>query len=104
MTTTADERRQDFRQRDAASYLMLGAFFAVMGSLVLVGTFWTLERPHAMVVNLVAGLLLLAIGLAMLALGVRARRRLIVNDSFQSTAALLDKPAVAPSDRPGTTP
>ena len=39
----------DYRQRDAASFLMLGTFFAVMGSLVLVGTFWTLERMHAMV-------------------------------------------------------
>ncbi|MGD9647772.1 MAG: hypothetical protein AB7U73_18820 [Pirellulales bacterium] len=64
----------DYRQRDAASYLMLGAFFAVMGTLVLIGTFWTLERMHAMVVNLVAGLILLAAGVAMLALGVRVRR------------------------------
>ena len=28
----------DYRQRDAASFLMLGTFFAVMGSLVLVDT------------------------------------------------------------------
>ena len=88
----------DYRQRDAASFLMLGTFFAVMGSLVLVGTFWTLERMHAMVVNLVAGLLLLAIGLGMLALGARARRRI------SASSALLDKPAVAPSDLPGTPP
>jgi len=104
MTTPSKEHAQDYRQRDAASFLMLGTFFAVMGSLVLVGTFWTLERMHAMVVNIIAGLLLLAIGLGMLALGVRARRRLIVIDNVQSTAALLDKPAVAPSDRPGTSP
>ena len=93
--------RTDYRQRDAASFLMLGAFFAVMGSLVLVGTLWTLERMHAMVVNLVAGVILLAIGLAMLALGARARRRLIADGSFRSNSALLDKPAVAHNDRPG---
>lgn len=91
----------DYRQRDAASFLMLGTFFAVMGSLVLLGTFWTLERMHAMVVNLVAGLLLLAIGLGMLALGARARRRALADDGVASRA-LLDSPAVAPSDRPGT--
>ena len=91
----------DYRQRDAASFLMLGTVFAVMGSLVLVGTFWTLERMHAMVVNLVAGLLLLAIGLGMLALGARARRRAIADDGAASQA-LLGKPAVAPGDRPGT--
>ncbi len=75
----------DYRQRDAASFLMLGTFFAVMGSLVLVGTFWTLERMHAMVVNLAAGSILLGIGLGMLALGARARRRALDNPSGEQS-------------------
>lgn len=61
------------RQRDAVSLLMLGAFFSVLAVLVLVGTYWTVGRTHAMVVNLGAGVTLLAVGLAMLWAGRRVQ-------------------------------
>ncbi len=61
------------RERDAISLRMLGAFFSVLAALVLVGTFWTVGRWHAMVVNLGAGVMLLVVGLAMLWGGRRIR-------------------------------
>lgn len=77
LTTPPSETKQaheNQRGRDAVSLLMLGTFFNVMGGLVLVATFWTLDRPHAMVVNLVAGGLLLVIGASMTFGGLRVRR------------------------------
>ncbi|MBX7071536.1 MAG: hypothetical protein K1X71_00200 [Pirellulales bacterium] len=62
------------KQRDAMTFVLLGGFFTVMALLVLIGTLWTLARPHAMVVNLVAGLILLAMGGAMFGFGVHKRR------------------------------
>ncbi|MBX7166582.1 MAG: hypothetical protein K1X74_09575 [Pirellulales bacterium] len=59
--------------RDATSLLMLGAFFAAMGVLVLVATYWTVGRFHAMVVNVCAGTLLSLIGIGMYSLGRRQR-------------------------------
>ena len=50
--------------RDAASLRILGIFFFVMGVLVLIGTFWTLENPRGTVVNIGGGLLLCAVGIA----------------------------------------
>lgn len=64
----------DSRLRDAWSLLMVGGFFALLALLVLVGTWWTLERPRAAAVNVVAGLLLMAIGLGMIAAGRHLRR------------------------------
>lgn len=64
----------DARQRDALSLLMVGGFFALLALLVLVGTWWTLERPRAAAVNVVAGMLLLGIGLGMMAAGRRLRK------------------------------
>lgn len=63
------------RDRDAVTFFLLGGFFVVMGALVLLGTLWTLARPHAMVVNFVSGLVLFGIGLAMVIYGIRMRRR-----------------------------
>lgn len=62
------------KQRDAMTFVLLGGFFTVMSLLVLIGTLWTFARPHAMVVNLVAGLILLVIGGAMLGYGAHKRR------------------------------
>lgn len=67
----ADQLEQD-RQRDAASLRMIGAFFTILAVLVLCGTWWALDRPHAMWVNVGAGTILLVIGLAMLRIGRRA--------------------------------
>lgn len=63
------------RDRDALSLLLVGSFFAVLAVLVLIGTWWTLERPRAAWVNVVSGALLMAIGLGMVAMGLRMRRR-----------------------------
>ncbi len=62
-----NESTQDLhRRRDAASMKLLGTFFTVLATLVLIGTLWTLDRPRAMTVNLVAGLTLLAVGIGMI--------------------------------------
>ncbi len=68
------KRAARHRSRDAASLLLMGAFFAVMGLLVLVGSFWAAERFRAMVVNTGAGVILSAIGIGMLYWGWRLRR------------------------------
>lgn len=62
------------RDRDASSFLLLGTFFTVLAVLVLLGTLWTLDRPRPMVVNLIAGSLLLTIGLTTLWVGRRLKR------------------------------
>lgn len=70
---TAPDRLE--REREALSLLMLGAFFSILALLVEIGSAWAVARPHALVVNVVAGLILLAVGLAMLALGWRFHKR-----------------------------
>lgn len=72
----SDARQSDLRERDAASMKLLGGFFCVLAVLVLIGSYWSMGRPHAMVVNLGAGGLMLLVGLAMLWMGVRLRRPL----------------------------
>lgn len=62
------------RARDASSLLLLGGFFTVLATLVLLGTLWTLDRPRPMVVNLLAGGLLLTIGLLTIIAGWRLQR------------------------------
>ncbi len=42
---------------------------------VLLGTFWA-GRMHAAVVNVIAGLILLAVGVGLATFGMRARKRL----------------------------
>jgi len=56
----------DHRERDAASIKILGFFFAVLGSLVLVSTFWSLGNFRTVVVSLASGAALTLIGLGML--------------------------------------
>ncbi|MBL9122933.1 MAG: hypothetical protein JNG90_04830 [Planctomycetaceae bacterium] len=68
------ETHDENRARDATSFLLLGSFFSILATLVLIGTLWTLDRPRAMVVNLSAGGLLLLIGLIMLYAGRRVQR------------------------------
>jgi len=63
MIQLPEHTKSENRSRDASSLLLLGTFFTVLAVLVLLGTLWTLDRPRPMVVNLVAGGLLLAIGL-----------------------------------------
>jgi uncharacterized membrane protein YoaK (UPF0700 family) len=66
---------QQQRRRDATTFFLLGGFFTSMGLLVLIATLWTVARPHAMVVNFVAGLVLLVIGVGMIAFGGHLWRR-----------------------------
>lgn len=75
MIQLPEHSQNENRSRDASSLLLLGTFFTVLACLVLLGTFWTLDRPRPMVVNLIAGGLLLAIGLATLYGGRRLQRR-----------------------------
>lgn len=74
MTDAAEHERQQ-HERDATTFFLLGGFFIAMGALVLIGTLWTLERPHAMVVNFVSGLVLFVIGLGMTSFGLVLKRR-----------------------------
>lgn len=60
--------QQDHRQRDCVTLLVIGSFFAFFSILVLLGTFWE-DRVHAIIVNVVAGLVLLTIGSGMAAYG-----------------------------------
>jgi len=62
----------DHRERDAASLRILGFFFAVLGSLVLIGTFWSLDNFRAVTINLASGAVLMFVGLGMIYL---ARRK-----------------------------
>jgi len=64
----------EHRERDATSLKILGSFFTVLSTLVLLGTFWTLDDFRAVIVNLVCGSVLLAVGLGMIAIGRRIAR------------------------------
>ncbi len=64
----------DHRQRDSVTMKVIGSFFAFFAVLVLLGTFWE-HRAHAVVVNIVAGLVLFAIGAGMTIYGYFLTRR-----------------------------
>jgi len=72
----SDPRQSELRERDAASMKLLGGFFCVLAVLVLIGSIWSTGRPHAMVVNIGAGTLMLVVGSGMLWIGTRLRRPL----------------------------
>ena len=52
-------------RRDAETQMVLGIFVSVMSIPVIIGTVWA-EKSHAMIVNLVAGLTLLGVGISMI--------------------------------------
>ena len=62
MTRGAEETTT---QRDATSLRILGTFFLVLGVLVLFATAWTLDNVRAAIVNVVGGVVLFGVGLAM---------------------------------------
>ena len=62
-------------KRDAETYIVLGAFVTLISIPVLIGTFFA-ERPHAQVVNAVAGLVLLGVGVGIGVWGVIARKKI----------------------------
>lgn len=59
---TEPSNHESLKERDALTLRVLGLFFVVLGSLVTIGSFWSLGNPPALVVNLCAGFVLLAAG------------------------------------------
>ena len=70
---TRDEPTRDFRQRDTLTLFLLGAFFAGFGLLVLLGQLWE-QSTEGRWINAGAGVTLLLVAAACLALAVRMRR------------------------------
>jgi putative Mn2+ efflux pump MntP len=66
---------ETYRSRDAASFMVMGGFFAVLAVLVLAGTFWADDFSFPVVLNVIAGVLLLLIGLSLVALSRRGSKR-----------------------------
>ena len=61
-----NDSTNEARERDAAAMRILSAFFLTLGSLVLVGTFWTLDNARGIIVSLASSAALLGIGAFML--------------------------------------
>lgn len=64
----AEKHQGKHTQRDAETQTALGIFVIVISLPVLVGTFWAV-RPHAMAVNVIAGFVLLGVGVALVVWG-----------------------------------
>jgi hypothetical protein len=69
-----DEKQNSNRERDISTLRVLGAFFAVMGGLVLLATYEAIGNTPAVVVNVCCGLVLSAVGLGMLIVANRLSR------------------------------
>ncbi len=61
-------------KRDSETQMMLGLFITILSIPVIIGTFWA-ETFRQTVVNLVAGLVLTAIGVGIMVWGVKNRKR-----------------------------
>lgn len=73
-----DESQQnDYRSRDMVTLRALGSFFAVMGLLVLVGTFEARGNNAAIVVSLLSAATLILIGVVMLLIAQRLKSKAI---------------------------
>ena len=70
-----EDRKQELRHRDAETQLALGIFVIVISIPVLLGTIWA-DRSHAAVVNVIAGSVLLVIGVGLAYFGMRSRARM----------------------------
>jgi hypothetical protein len=70
-----EDRKQELRTRDAETQMALGLFVVVISVPVLIGTLWA-DRMHAAVVNVIAGGVLLSIGVILAVFGMRARSRM----------------------------
>ena len=60
-------------RRDAETFLVLGAFMTLLALVVLAGIFFEPEA-HAMIVNAVAGLVLLAVGVGFCVRGLQIKK------------------------------
>ena len=65
----------DHAQRDGEALVIMGVFLAVLGVAVLIGTLWN-EPGKGMVVNVVAGLVLLVVAAGAGWMGLHSRRRI----------------------------
>ena len=63
----------DDRGRDANSLTILGWFFVVLALLVLLSTFWSFGDGRALLVTLICGGVLLAVGAGMATAGKKLR-------------------------------
>lgn len=69
-----DHMQIDHTKRDSESFLILGGFLSILATLVLIATLFE-SQGHSRIVNLAAGLTLMAIGLGMAARGYVLRHR-----------------------------
>jgi len=65
---------REYRGRDVATLRVLGIFFTVMGALVLVATYETLDNRPALIVNVTCGVVLAAVGIGMILVSRRLSR------------------------------
>jgi small neutral amino acid transporter SnatA (MarC family) len=70
-----NEKERENRQRDIATFRVLGIFFSVMGGLVLIAISETLGNTPAMIVNILSGVALAAVGIGMITISKRMSRR-----------------------------
>ena len=71
-----DQRHEMGRRRDAGSLKIVGWFFLILGSLVMLGTFWARGNQRAMIVNVCSGALIAVIGIGMVFLSRRLQATL----------------------------
>lgn len=69
----SDDPQHTHRQRDAEALTIIGAFFAILAALVLIGVIMHHEGGDA-AVGIGAGIILLVIGLGSVSIGRRLRR------------------------------
>ena len=70
-----EETHGKFARRDAETQMVLGGFITFIAVPVLIGTLWA-DTFRATIVNVVAGLVLLSIGVAIALYGLKKRRAL----------------------------
>ncbi len=69
-----NEQALAHRRRDAEALTIIGAFFAILAVMVLIGVVLHHELRAGLIVGLIAGVLLLAAGIGAVYIGIRLRR------------------------------
>ena len=80
-----DNMHEVGKRRDAGSLKIVGCFFVVLGSLVLLGTISARDDQRGMIVNFCSGALIVVIGIGMLWISRRIRASL--DDSRKASQA-----------------